>query len=93
MRPYEDYNEKTCILTHFLCQHDDEYGNCFECLQGFYLSSTNTCYIGSVNAKDISEIDNSEKDTSEKDTSEKDTNNSFGLNIHIIFLILFGLLK
>lgn len=97
--PYEGYNGKTCILTHFLCQHDDEYGNCFECLLGFYLSSTNSCHIGStVNAKDISEIDTSEKDTSEKDTSEKDTsekdtNNSFGLNINIILLILFGLLK
>ena len=34
--PYEGDNGKTCYLTHFLCQHDDEYGNCFECLQGFY---------------------------------------------------------
>ena len=74
MKPYEGSEGKTFHLIHFRCEHNDDYGNCFECFMGYTLNSQKICVKEGL------------------EHGNESNNNSFGLNINFIFLILYGLL-
>ena len=81
--PYEGSDGKTCHLRHFRCEHDDDFGNCFECSKGYFVGSKKNCVREGIVDKDESMVD-----------KDKVTSNSFSLNINlnIILLTLYGLL-
>lgn len=76
VKPYEGSDGKTCHLVHYGCEHDDDYGNCFECQMGYTLNSQKVCVRKGL----------------EHGNEGNNKSFSSNLNFNIILLILYGLL-